>query len=117
MSSAVLGMDCETIIVGGEVYSLFPPTIRRIAGAGLHLAAIPENGKVREMIGSMEEATKALSWFIRGDESLCDALSDGTAKEIVEGLEVAIKLIGMENFPKLSALSKSVRTLIANTKR
>lgn len=117
VSSAVLGIDCETIMVGGEVYSLFPPTIRRIAGAGLHLASIPENGMVGEMINKIEDATKALSWFIKGDESLYEALSEGTAREIIDGLEVAIRLIGMENFPKLSALSKSVRTLIASTRR
>ena len=116
VSSAILGIDCETIMVGGQPYVIHPPTIARIAGAGLHMANIPDSGSVKEMLDVLPDACKALSWFINGDESLAEELSKGNVREIVEGLEKAISLIGIENFQKLSVLSKSVRTLIANTK-
>lgn len=116
VSSALLGIDCESIMVGGRPYVIFPPTIERIAGAGLHLAAIPDVARVEDMLRVLPEAVKALSWFIAGDESLVEELSEGTAREVVEGLRVAIDLIGIENFQTLSALSRSVRRLIADTR-
>ena len=118
VSSEVLGVAGDTVIVNGKAYYLSPPTIRKIAGAGLYLSdLIGEN--LSEMIHSMKDlgnAAKALSWFIAGNESLAEELSEGTVAEVTDGLETAVMMLGIENFPRLSALSQSVGRLIAHTK-
>ncbi len=116
VADAILGVDAVRITVGGREYDLFPPTIAKIAGAGRHLANVPIGGGVLEMLAALPEAAEALSWFIAGDASLSPDLVLGTVAEITDGLRRAVEMIGMGNFQMLSALSKSVRTLIANTK-
>ena len=118
VSSEILGVAGDTVIVNGKAYYLSPPTIRKIAGAGLYLSDLTGEN-LSEMIRSMKglgNAAKALSWFIAGNESLADELSDGTLQEVTDGLEAAVMMLGIENFPKLSALSQSVGRLIAHTK-
>lgn len=107
VSSAILGLDWKNVLVGGRVYTISPPTIKRIAGAGLWLSV---DDHAFKDIGNV---TKALSWFIQGDESLAEELSDGTMEEVVAALEVAVSMIGTQNFSKLSTLAKSVQRLIA----
>lgn len=118
VSSAVLGIDCETVIVGGEVYVIYPPTIERLAGAGYHLSDLKGN-TIAEMLSNLTDlfsACKALSWFIEGNESKAGKLSKGTLKEVCDGLEKAISMIGIENFVRLSASARNVRSLIATTR-
>lgn len=62
---------------------------------------------------SMESASKALSWFIQGDDSLGDELSQGSFDEVVDALEVAYSLISTENFLKLLGLARNVANLTA----
>ena len=69
ISSAVLGIDCETVLVGGKAYVIFPPTVERIAGAGRFLSDLGEGRTVAEVLGTMQRmdaACRALSWFIQG---------------------------------------------------
>ena len=119
VSSTLLGVDCENIIVGGKVYVLFPPTIKKIAGAGYYLSNLGEGKTATEVLSSMKDmgsAVKALSWLIQGDLGLVEELSEGTLAEVVEGLQKAIELIGIGNFIKLSGLVRNVRSLIATTR-
>ena len=121
VSSAVLGLDMETVIVNGLAYVVFPPTIKKICGAAYWLSKLTPDGKdsfkdLLEAMKDMDSASKALSWFINGDESLADALSEGTVAEVADGLEKSLSLIGTSNFMRLSALSRSVCRLTANTK-
>lgn len=119
VSSAILGMDFEAIIVNGKSYVIMPPTIHKIAGAGYYLSDLGDFESVRELLMSLsdiKDASKALSWLIQGDESLSEDLSMGTMKEVVNGLEIALSLISVENFMKLSLLAKNVRNLTAKQK-
>lgn len=119
VSAAALGIDCENIIVGGEVYTIFPPTIKKLCGAGYYLADLGNCKTITEMISNMkslDDSCKALSWLIRGDESLAKALSEGTLEELTKGLSTALEMVGITNFPKLSGLARSVRSLIATTR-
>ena len=115
ISSEVLGIACESVIIGGKVYVIFPPNIKKICGAGLYLSGIKGN-TLAEMLSSLQDiecVCKALSWFIQGDESLTEELMEGTLKEVTEALVKAVSLIGIENFPKLSGLARNVRSLVA----
>lgn len=120
VSSALLGVDMESVVVNEKVYVIKPPTIATLAAAGGYLAEIGEGNSMRDVlmtvIGGAEQAAKALSCFISGDASLYDELKEGSLDEIVEGLEKAIKLISAENFIRLSALTRNVTTLIARPK-
>ena len=71
VSSAILGLDCKAVVINSKVYVIMPPTIKKIAGAGLCLSNI--NGKTIKdivMLADMEAASRALSYFIQGDDLL-----------------------------------------------
>ena len=119
VNSSIIGSDFKTIVVNNKSYIISPPTIHRIAGAGYYLANFPECNTLHDILVSlkdMENAAHALSWFIKGNDSLFDELLKGTFKEIVEGLEIAFSLISAENFYKLSILAKNVQNLTAKQK-
>ena len=118
VSAAILGKDSRTVVVGGRPYFLKPPTIRKIAGAGQALSGLEGEsmGDILKAMQDTERAARALSWFITGDESLTEELKNGTLEEVVSALSVAVGMLGIEDFQKLSGLSRSVRRLIANPK-
>ena len=62
-------------------------------------------------------ASRALSWFIQGDENLHEELSCGTFDEVVEALATGLSMISAENFYKLLALAKNVAILTAKQKQ
>nr|DAE77720.1 MAG TPA: hypothetical protein [Bacteriophage sp.] len=119
VNSSIIGSDFKTIVVNNKSYIISPPTIHRIAGAGYYLANFPECNTLHDILVSlkdMDNEAHALSWFIKGNDSLFDELLKGTFNEIVEGLEIAFSLISAENFYKLSILAKNVQNLTAKQK-
>jgi hypothetical protein len=119
VNGSIIGSDFKTIVVNNKSYIISPPTIHRIAGAGYYLANFPECNTLHDILVSlkdMDNAAHALSWFIKGNDSLFDELLKGTFNEIVEGLEIAFSLISAENFYKLSILAKNVQNLTAKQK-
>lgn len=120
VDSAILGMDLRSVVVNGKAYMVAPPTIARIAGAGYYLSGFDEVKDVKDIFNSLKDignAAKALSWFINGDESLAGELSKGTLAEVVKGLETAYSLVSVENFSRLSALTRNVSSLTARPRR
>lgn len=116
ISSAILGLDMETVIIADKSYNIFPPTIAKLAGAAYWLSDFSEIKSVKDIFANMkslESAAHALSWFINGDDTIAETLMEGTMPEVVSALESAFKLIETENFIKLSALMKSARMLTA----
>lgn len=120
VAASIIGKEFETIFVNGKAYTITPPTIHRIAGAGYYLSMLGEAKTIFDMIRSfkdIKEASKALSWFIQGNEELSAQLSEGVFDEVVEGLAVAIGMISAENFSRLSVLAKNVATLTAKQRQ
>lgn len=118
VSKAILGAENNTVVVNGNPYYIKPPTIHKIAAAGLCLSSF-DGESFADMFTMMKDITKAaeaLSWFIVDNNTLTEELSKGTMGEIIEGLSKAISLLDIKDFQRLSALSKSVRKLIANQK-
>lgn len=119
ISASIIGADFVNVMVNNKVYSIFPPTIHKLAGAGLYLSDLGDEQSFRDVIKSINNSDKlahALSWLIKGDDSLFEELERGTFDELVDAVSKAYSLISVENFTKLSALAKNVAMLIANQK-
>ena len=119
VSAALLGLDGETVVIAGHAYHILPPTIKKIAQAAFYLSDIEEANTLRDLlasIGKPEPLCRALSCMIKGDDSLCNELMNGTMAEVVDALEVAYSLVSVENFWKLSALARNVANLTAKQK-
>lgn len=117
VSGAILGFDGEAVEINGIVYIIKPPTIAKIAGASYWLSDISKISSFEDLFASLKDLnviSKALSWFINGDESLCDELSKGTMDEVVDALEKAFSMVSAENFTRLLTLAKNVARLTAN---
>lgn len=113
---AILGEDTVTIIVNGKAYYILPPTIIKLVKAAKYLNSFDEGKSLAEFLGmlkNLDDACKALSVFIQGDESLSDELSKGTLEEIVNGLQTAYSLISIKDFQTLSILARSATRMIA----
>lgn len=119
VSRAILNTESKTVLVGGKPYFIKPPTIKIIAAVGLALSDYgSETGTFADVLKSMTDtpkAAKALSYFIKGDDTLTDELCErGTPNEVVNALAEGISLLGIKDFQMLSDLSRSVQRLIAN---
>ena len=116
VSSAILGMDFKTAVVGDKTYIIMPPTIKKLAGAAYWLSDVKDGSSVKEILLSLGDAHKlanALSWFIQGDDALAEELQQGSLGEIVNGLEAAYSLLSVKDFLRLSALARNVASLTA----
>lgn len=119
VAASLLGNDGEVISIGGKTYTITPPTIKKIVGAGYYLADLGDFENVTDVMEKFKEfekMAKALSWFIKGDESLSGELTNGTLTEVVNGIDAAVRLMDVGNFIRLSTLSKNVERLIAKQK-
>lgn len=119
VSSAILGLDYRNILVNDKLYIIEPPTIAKIAGATYWLSEFGGGTTLREILMSLsksENLSKALSWFIQGNDELSEELSEGALPEIVDGLEAAFSMIDATNFMRLSALLRSASLLVAKPK-
>lgn len=120
VSSAIIGMDFKVVIVDGKSYMVNPPTIKRIAGAAYWLSDVKDGKTIRELLASInnvEPLAHALSWFIQGNDSLFEDLSNGTLEEIINGLDAAYSLISTNSFLRLSDLVKNVSNLTAKQRQ
>lgn len=116
VSEAITGMDFRTVIVGGKSYTVYPPTIHKLAGAISYLSGVQEADNLKDVLlslGKSEVYSKALSWLIAGDESMSDELAKGTYEENVNALDVAFSMIDSKVFLKAVSLAKNVSLLAA----
>lgn len=116
VADAILGEDTVTIIVNGKAYYVSTPTIIKLVKASKYLDSFEEGKTLAEVLGmlkNLNDACKALSVFIQGDESISDELSKGTFEEVVNGLQTAYSLISIKDFQTLSILAKSAARMIA----
>ena len=120
VSSAILGMDFKVVVVNGKSYIVTPPTIKKIAGAAYWLSDVKDGKNIKELLASInnvEPLAHALSWFIQGNDSLFEELSNGTLDEVIDGLESAYSLLSTKNFLRLSVLAKNVASLTAKQRQ
>lgn len=116
ISESIIDSDFRTVFVGGRAYTIYPPTIHKLAGAISHLSGVEEADNLKEILLSLGESEvycKALSWLINGDERLSDELAKGTYEENVNALDEAFSLIDSKVFLKAVSLAKNVSLLAA----
>lgn len=116
VSAAILGFDFRRIVVNNVSYVIKPPTIHTLVSATYWLTEIEDADTIKgslQTLNSLDNACRALSCFIQGNDGIWEELSHGTMNEIVDGLEAGFDLIDMQNFLKLSALMRSAKRLIA----
>ena len=116
ISKSVIGSDFRTIFVSGKAYTVYPPTIHRLAGAISYLSDVKEADNLRDVLlslGESEAYSKALSWLIAGDESLSEELAQGTYEENVNAMDEALSMIDSKVFLKAVSLAKNVSLLAA----
>lgn len=116
ISESIIGMDFRTVIVGGKSYTVYPPTIHKLAGAISYLSKVQEADNLKDVLlslGESEAYSKALSWLIAGDESLNEELSQGTLDEVVDALDETLSMIDSKVFLKAVSLAKNVSLLAA----
>lgn len=116
---ALLMRDFVTVVVAGKPYTVKPPTIRVIAGAAGCLSCLGNEESFSDILRSLSDmgkASEALSWFIAGDDTMKDELSEGTVEEVTDALEACFSLVSVEGFTKLSILARNVAELAARRK-
>ena len=116
VTSAMLGLDGDTALIGGKCYYIKPPTIKKIVGCAHYLGKFGDEESIGDYIRKLSdlgEICRGLSYLITGDESLSDELKNGTLDQIIDAIETGIGLIATRNFLKLSVLSRNVSGLIA----
>ena len=118
VADAILNTEARTVVVGGKPYFIKPPTIRKIAGLGRVLSGCDgETMKsIVDCLQNSEKAAEGLSWLLKGDDSMKETFLDAPLSEVIDGIAAGLEMVGIEDFQKLSALSKSVQKLIANQK-
>lgn len=119
ISESIIGSDFRTVIVGGKSYTVYPPTIHRLAGAISHLSGVQEADNMKAVLLSLGESevySMALSWLIVGDDSLQEELSKGTYEENVNALDEVFSMIDSKVFLKAVSLAKNVSLLAAKPK-
>lgn len=119
VSASIIGEDFINVMVNGKCYTVFPPTIHKLAGAGMYLSDLGDEQSVRDVIKSVNNSNSlahALSWLLIDNDGLFEELSQGTFDELVDAIDEAYSLISVESFAKLSTLAKNVSKLIANQK-
>ena len=119
ISESIIGSDFRTVIVGGKSYTVYPPTIHRLAGAISHLSGVQEADNMKAVLLSLGESevySMALSWLIIGDDSLQEELSKGTYEENVNALDEVFSMIDSKVFLKAVSLAKNVSLLAAKPK-
>ncbi|MFC2381379.1 MAG: hypothetical protein ACFNOJ_02960 [Prevotella nigrescens] len=75
-----------------------------------------EDGTLKDMIMSgkdVEAYSRALSWFIKGDLSISEDLSEGTMVEVIDALSSVFDMIGINPFLKAASLTKNASLLAA----
>lgn len=119
ISESIIGSDFRTVFVAGKVYTVYPPTIHKLAGAISYLSGVQEADNFKDVLlslGKSEAYSKALSWLIAGDESLSEELVKGTYEENVNALDEALSMIDSKVFLKAASLAKNVSLLAAKPK-
>ena len=119
ISESIIGSDFRTIFVAGKVYTVYPPTIHKLAGAISYLSGVQEADNLKDVLlslGKSEAYSKALSWLIAGNESLSEELAKGTYEENVNALDEALSMIDSKVFLKAASLAKNVSLLAAKPK-
>ena len=107
VSASIIGADFVNVTVNGKCYTVFSPTVHKLAGAGMYLSDFGNEQDLKSILRGINNSD--------GD-SLFEELSQGTLDELVDAISEAYSLISVESFTKLSTLARNVSSLVAKQK-
>ena len=121
ISDSIVGKDFQTVIINNDPYTIYPPTIHRIAGAISCLSSVNVGDcksfdDVFSFFKDINMQARALSWMINDDESLSDKLNKGTFGDVSKALSVAFSLVSTEVFLQAVNLTRNAIQLAAKEK-
>lgn len=121
ISDSIVGKDFQTVIINNDPYTIYPPTIHRIAGAISCLSSVNVRDcksfdDVFSFFKDINMQARALSWMINDDESLTDKLNKGTFGDVSKALSVAFSLVSTEVFLQAVNLTRNAIQLAAKEK-
>lgn len=121
ISDSIVGKDFQTVIINNDPYTIYPPTIHRIAGAISCLSSVNVRDcksfdDVFSFFKDINMLARALSWMINDDESLTDKLNKGTFGDVSKALSVAFSLVSTEVFLQAVNLTRNAIQLAAKEK-
>jgi hypothetical protein len=130
VSESIIGASFKTVVVGGKACTLYPPTIRTIARAIRHFAAIDMQGAetgaevIARIPASSGALVRGLAVLMAGgggfralrERHLRRLLLDSSCAELREAMTAAVSLIGAQDFFVSASLASSVARMGANTK-
>ena len=125
VSDAVLGEDMKFVVIGGEVYSVKPPSIRTILKAIKHLSRVRLEGEkytkasiMAEYAGNTRHIAMGLAVLIdpKHPKKYAKRFMDGTFNEMLAAYNTAVGMMGADDFFALAQLAKSLQKMAAKPK-
>ncbi len=118
-SSSELGLNCQTVFIGGEGYVINNPSVKAVEEACRCVSQM-SNGDDPNAVQLMSCATllaEGLSWLIAGNDSLKDKLSECPMKDIVVAWAESINVIlSASSLPFIQELVKYSRSFTNQNK-
>lgn len=130
VSESLLGNSFVTVSIGQNVYSVYPPTIKvlcRVVSAFSKIGMEGEYTKtsvLSEIPNNAECIIEGLAALIVGDCKHCKwktykvrkILRSATCSELKEAIELALPLLGGDDFFEVAALAKQIAGIAAKPK-
>lgn len=125
VSDAILGEDLKYVSIGGEVYSIKPPSIRTILKAIKHLTKVRLESEKYTKVNIMAEYERntkhiamALAILIspKKPKKYAKRFLDGTYAELLTAYNTAVLMMGGDDFFALAQLAKSLQKMAARPK-
>lgn len=132
VADSLVGLDFRTIYIGGETFTIYPPTIKNLCRAIHHLSQIGMEGEYNALTALAElphnapHLIRGLSvliipstpWYLPWKHRRAKrALLNATCAELREAIENIIPLIGGEDFFACAAMAKSIAKIAAKQER
>lgn len=125
VSEAILGEDVKFVSIGGEVYTLRPPSIRTILKAITHLCKVRlESDKYTKagILAEYKRNTKHIAYGLavlinpKKPKKLAKKFMNGTYGELLEAFNKVITMMGGDDFFALAQLAKNLQKMAARPK-
>ena len=125
VSEAILGEDVKFVVIGGEVYSVKPPSIRTILKSIKHLSMVrleSEKYTKSSIMSEYKRNTKHIAMGLavllspKHPKKYAKKFMDGTYGELLKAYNEVVGMMGGDDFFALAQLAKSLQKMAARPK-
>lgn len=114
MAELLSGEYGKAVFVGGKVYVMKAPTIRRIMRASVMFSEVGEIENVwdsKTRVNVIKGLSRMIADRIEDEEEIAEALLEGTDEEIREAMEAALSLIVNKDFFVYAGVAREMTKL------